>query len=143
MKQLQIACVPANWDKSTITATGLTRNGRAALPRTTTAADLPEPWFSVWRGIVAALESLDPNGWAASFIIADKRYTYPTPPEPVGEQVPEQPQWQDEPVPYIHLTIHRRWDDNTTAEPIELPVESQEAVALFDHLTEDNVPGII
>lgn len=123
MKQLQIACVPANWDKSTITATGLTRNGRAALPKTTTAADLPEPWFSVWRGIVAALESLDPNGWAATFILAEKQYA-----------VPDE---ETEPVPYIHLTIHRRWDDQTTAEPLPLDIPVTEAVPLFDWLTED------
>lgn len=123
MKQLQIACVPANWDKSTITATGLTRNGRAALPRTTTAADLPEPWFSVWRGIVAALESLDPNGWAATFILAEK-------------QCAAQDE-ETEPTPSIHLTIHRRWDDQTTAEPLSLDIEETEAVQLFDWLTED------
>lgn len=123
MKQLQIACVPANWDKSTITATGLTRNGRAALPKTTTAADLPEPWFSVWRGIVAALESLDPNGWAATFILAEKQYA-----------VPDE---EAEPVPYIHLTIHRRWDDQTTAEPLPLDIKETEAVQLFDWLTAD------
>lgn len=123
MKQLQIACVPANWDKSTITATGLTRNGRAALPKTTTAADLPEPWFFVWRGIVAALESLDPNGWAATFILAEKQYTA------LDEET--------EPVSYIHLTIHRRWDDNTTAEPLHLDIQEESAVQLFDWLTED------
>lgn len=125
MKQLQIACVPANWDKSTITATGLTRNGRAALPKTTTAADLPEPWFSVWRGIVAALESLDPNGWAATFILAEKQFIAQE-----GEET--------EPVPSIHLTIHRRWDDQTTAEPLPLDIPETEAVQLFDWLTEDS-----
>ena len=128
MKQLQIACVPANWDKSTITATGLTRNGRAALPKTTTAADLPEPWFSVWRGIVAALESLDPNGWAATFILAEKQFTAQE-----GEET--------EPVPCIHLTIHRRWDDQTTAAPLPLDIQDPAAVQLFDWLTEDETPA--
>lgn len=127
MKQLQIACVPANWDKSTITATGLTRNGRAALPKTTTAADLPEPWFSVWRGIVAALESLDPNGWAATFILAEKQFTAPDE--------------ETEPTPCIHLTIHRRWDDMTTAEPLPLDIPEEAAVQLFDWLTEDENIG--
>lgn len=129
MKQLQIACVPANWDKSTITATGLTRNGRAALPRTTTAADLPEPWFSVWRGIVAALESLDPNGWAATFILAEKQYAAPDE--------------ETEPTPSIHLTIHRRWDDKTTAEPLPLDIQEAAAVQLFDWLTADDAPASI
>lgn len=133
MKQLQIACVPANWDKSTITATGLTRNGRAALPRTTTAADLPEPWFSVWRGIVAALESLDPNGWAASFILAEKQYA--------AQESQEEGEEPSEPTPYIHLTIHRRWDDMTTAEPLPLDIPEEAAVQLFDWLTEDETPA--
>lgn len=129
MKQLQIACVPANWDKSTITATGLTRNGRAALPKTTAAADLPQPWFSVWRGIVAALESLDPNGWAATFILAEKHYA--------AQESQEEGEEPSEPTPSIHLTIHRRWDDQTTAEPLPLDIPEIEAVQLFDWLTED------
>lgn len=129
MKQLQIACVPANWDKSTITATGLTRHGRAALPKTTTAAYLPEPWFSVWRGIVAALESLDPNGWAATFILAEKQYA--------AQESQEEGAEPSELTPSIHLTIHRRWDDQTTAEPLPLDIPETEAVQLFDWLTED------
>lgn len=135
MKQLQIACVPANWDKSTITATGLTRNGRAALPKTTAAADLPQPWFSVWRGIVAALESLDPNGWAATFILAEKHYA--------AQESQEEGEEPSEPTPYIHLTIHRRWDDNTTAEPLPLDIQEAAAVQLFDWLIADDAPASI
>ncbi|MDO5450162.1 MAG: hypothetical protein Q4F30_04635, partial [Akkermansia sp.] len=70
------------------------------------------------------LESLDPNGWAATFILAEKRYA-------------AQEEGQGEPAPCIHLTIHRRWDDQTTAEPLPLDIQEIEAVQLFDWLTAD------
>lgn len=138
MKTIQIACVPENWDNSTITAVGTARNGRAALPKSTVAKDLPEPWLSVWHAIVQELQKLDPNGWAATFILVDKqvRTEYPEPNEGEAEQEPG-----PEPtvVEYIHLTINRRWDDNTTAEPVALGIEDENAVALFGHLTADEV----
>lgn len=136
MKTLQIACVPTNWDKSTITATGLMRNGRAALPKSIVANDLPAEWFAVWRGIVASLQTLDPNGWAASFISVVKEMKYPE----INidpEADPETPVEMPEPVPYLNLTIYRRWDDRTTAEPLTLPIEEPVAVSLFDYLTEN------
>lgn len=133
MKEVQIACVPGNWDNSTITAVGMTRNGRAALPKSTVAKDLPEPWLTVWHAIVQELQKLDPNGWAATFIHVGKvvRYEYPEPNE--GEETMPEPTE----VEYIHMTINRRWDDNTTAEPVLLDIEDENAVALFDHLTQD------
>lgn len=136
MKTIQIACTPENWDKSTITATGMTRNGRAALPKSTVAKDLPEPWLTIWHAIVSELEKLDPNGWAATFILVDKqvRTEYPEPNEDEAEPEPTV-------VEYIHLTINRRWDDNTTAEPVALDIEDENAVALFDWLTEDETPA--
>lgn len=135
MKTIQIACVPANWDNSTITAVGMTRNGRAALPKSTVAKDLPEPWLTVWHTIVKELQKLDPNGWAASFIMVGKqaRYEYP---EPNGSEVEPEPTV----VEYIHLTINRRWDDNTTAEPVALDIEDENVVALFDWLIRDEQP---
>lgn len=118
MKQLQIACVPLDWDASDITAIGLTRNGRRALPITTTARELPEPWLTVWHGLVDALRGVAPGEWAAAFIECERV---------TGESG----------APAISLTIHRRWDDATTAEPLVMQLESPEAVAFFEFLTAD------
>lgn len=122
MKTLQIACVPADWDTSTITAVGLRRNGRQALPVSTTARELPEPWLTVWHGLVDTLRGVAPGEWAATFIEA-QLVTMPA--DATGT----------EPLPAISLTIHRRWDDDTTAAPLQLQLDSPEAVAFFDHLT--------
>lgn len=132
MKTIQIACVPGNWDDSTITAVGMTRNGRPALPKSTVAKDLPEPWLTIWHAIVQQLQQLDPNGWASTFILVDKQTR-------TDEQEPNGGETETEPtvVEYIHLTIHRRWDDNTTAEPVTLDIVDQNALALFDWLTRD------
>lgn len=140
-KQIQIACTPANWDNSTITALGITRNGRPALPKSTPAKDLPEPWLTIWHAIVQQLQKLDPNGWAATFILVDKqtRTEYPEPNEG-GEE--SEPMPEPTVVEYIHLTINRRWDDNTTAEPVALDIEDENAVALFGWLTRDEQPAL-
>ena len=132
MKTIQIACTPENWDNSTITAVGMTRNGRSALPKSTTAKDLPEPWLTIWHAIVQQLQTLDPNGWAATFILVDKQVLTEYP-EPNGSETEPEPTVLE----YIHLTINRRWDDNTTAEPVALDIEDQNAVDLFDWLTAD------
>lgn len=139
MKTIQIACTPANWDNSTITAVGMTRHGRSALPKSTAAKDLPEPWLTVWHTIVQELQKLDPHGWAATFILVDKqvRTEYPEPNEGEPEPGPEPTT-----VEYIHLTINRRWDDNTTAEPVSLDIEDAPAVELFDWLTRDEQPAV-
>lgn len=128
MKTIQIACVPADWDASTITVVGLTRNGRRALPVTRTASELPEPWISIWHGLVETLRGVAPGEWAATFIIG--RYvpeTVTVPDDNTEEQIttPE----------HIELTLHRKWDDNTTAEPVQLTMEQPEAVAFFNYLT--------
>lgn len=138
MKHIQIACVPGDWDKSTVTAVGMTRNGRTTLPKSTIAKDLPEPWLAIWHTIVHELQKLDPNGWAATFIIVDKqiRYEYPEPNEGEGP-IPEPTK-----VEYIHMTINRRWDDNTTAKPVLLDIEDEHTVALFDWLTRDEQPQL-
>ncbi len=122
MKTLQIACVHADWDASTLTAVGLRRNGRQALPVTTTARELPEPWLSVWHGLVDTLRGVAPGEWAASFIEAQ---LVAMPADATGT----------EPQPAISLTIHRRWDDNTTAEPLAMQLEG-EAVSFFEYLTQ-------
>lgn len=145
MKTIQIACTPENWDNSTITAVGMTRNGRSALPKSTTAKELPEPWLTIWHAIVQELQKLDPNGWAATFITVDKQ-ARPEYPEPNGSETELEPGPEPGPEPtvveYIHLTINRRWDDNTTAEPIQLDIEDALAVELFDWLTRDEQPAI-
>lgn len=124
MKTLQIACVPADWDSSTLTAIGLTRNGRQALPITTTAHNLPEPWLSVWHGLVETLRGVAPGEWAATFIEAQL------------VDVPADSTPDAEPEPAVQLTIHRRWDDQTTAELVVMQLEG-EAVEFFEFLTAD------
>lgn len=126
-KEIQIACVPDNWDASKITVTGLKRNGRAALPVTTTAQDLPEPWLAVWRGLVDTLKGVAPGEWAATFITAEL-ITLPLP-----EDAPE----DAEPQTAVALTIHRTWDDKTTAAPVQLTLADPAAVAFFNFLTTD------
>ena len=118
MTIIQIACVPADWDASTITVVGLTRNGRKALPLTRTARELPEPWLACWRGLVDTLRGVAPGEWAATFIMARLVDAEGEAPAVVG------------------LWIHRRWDDGTTAEPVCLSLEQAEAVAFFEFLTE-------
>ncbi|MBR5887309.1 MAG: hypothetical protein IKZ07_03775 [Akkermansia sp.] len=115
METIQIACVPADWDASTITAVGLRRNGRRALPVTITARELPEPWLTVWHGLVDALRGVAPGEWAATFIEC---------------QLAEDENGE----PAVRLVIQRRWDDATTAEPVEL-LMGGEAVAFFEYLT--------
>ena len=111
MTTIQIACVPADWDASTITAVGLIRNGRQALPITRTARELPEPWLTCWHGLVETLRGVAPGEWAATFIQAQSD----------GEAV--------------GLTIHRRWDDATTAAPLKLLLSEPAAVNFFNYLT--------
>lgn len=115
MKTIQIACVPARWDDSTLTVLGLVRNGRRALPVTLTAGELPEPWLTVWHGLVDALRGVAPGEWAATFIEC---------------QLAEDENGE----PAVRLVIQRRWDDATTAEPVEL-LMGGEAVAFFEYLT--------
>ena len=117
MTTIQIACVPSDWDDSTITIVGLTRNGRKALPITHTARELPEPWLTVWHGLVDTLRGIAPGEWAATFIMA--RLVDAAGDTPAA----------------VELTVHRRWDDGTTAEPLSLRLEQPEAVAFFDYLT--------
>lgn len=123
MKKLQIACVPAEWDESTITAVGLRRNGRHALPVSTTARELPEPWLTVWHGLVNTLRGVAPGEWAASFIEAQLDVPADSAPD-AGPQAA------------VRLLIHRRWDDQTTAEPIRMLLAG-DAVTFFNHLTRD------
>lgn len=124
-KEIQIACDPDNWDASKITVTGLKRNGRAALPVTTTAQDLQEPWLTVWRGLVGTLKGVAPGEWAAVFITAELIEL------PIPENAPE----DAEPQPAVALTIHRTWDDKTTADPAKLTMKDTAAVAFFEYLT--------
>lgn len=125
MKKLQIACVPENWNASTITAVGMCRNGRRALPVTTVAAELPQPWLTIWYGMVDTLRGVAPGEWAATYITAE-RVDLPAEHE------------TDVPQAAVQLTIHRRWDDATTAVPVTLTMETAEAINFFDYLTTPN-----
>lgn len=123
MKTIQIACVPADWDASTITAVGMCRNGRRALPVTTVAGELAEPWLTVWHGLVDALRGVAPGEWAATYIACE---------------LVELPAEEDaEPRKAVQLTIHRRWDDMTTCTPVVLMMADTAAVEFFNYLTRD------
>lgn len=128
---LQIACAPDDWDASIITACGLTRGGRALLPQARRAADMPEPWLSVWRSLVEMIRGLDPGGWAATLIIAER-----TERREVTEDGAEGAALAGELLPSICMTIYRQWDDGTTAAPVTLDIEQPEALSLYDFLTD-------
>lgn len=128
-KEMQISCVPNEWDASRITVTGLQRNGRAALPVTMTARDLPPEWLEVWHGLVNTLKGVAPGEWAAVFITAELIDL------PIPEDAPEGTEQQ----PAVELKIRRLWDDKTTAPPLELVMEDAAAVAFFNALTSESV----
>ena len=125
--EMQISCVPDDWDASKITVTGLQRNGRAALPVTMTACDLHPEWLEVWHGLVNTLKGVAPGEWAAVFITAELIEL------PIPEDAPE----GAEPQPAVELKIRRLWDDKTTAPPLELVMEDAAAVAFFHAMTSD------
>lgn len=118
MKKIQIACTPQDWDNSSITALGLTKNGRQCLPHSIKAYTLPEPWLTVWHGLVETLKSVAPGEWAASFITA--------------QLVPGEDEKDA-----VQLTISRRWDDATTDAPLTLTLDAAEAVSFFNYITEN------
>ena len=124
MKAIQIACNPADWDASTITTVGRERQGRRALPESMVARDLPEPWLAVWHGLVDTLRGVAPGEWAATFIEAQL----------VGMPADSPPDAETEPA--VQLTIRRRWDDATTAEPVVMQMPGA-AVEFFEFLTAD------
>lgn len=99
------------------------RNGRRALPVTTVASELPEPWLTVWHGLVDALRGVAPGEWAATYVACE---------------LVEVPAEEDaEPQQAVLLTIHRRWDDMTTAEPGVMAMADAAAVEFFNYLTRD------
>lgn len=129
--QLQITCCPSDWDSSILTAAGITLDdGRTLLPRDITASDLPPDLLAVWHGAVDAISTLDPGGWAATLIIARRGSTTTYAPPAEEGMEPEQIV-----TPHLTLTIHRRWDDGTTAPPIVQTYPDPYMLAFFDHLT--------
>lgn len=127
-EEIQIACVPDEWDASKITVTGLQRNGRAALPVTMTASDLPPELLEVWHGLVNSLKGVAPGEWAAVFITAVLIEL------PIPEDAPE----GAVPQPAVELKIRRLWDDKTTAPPLEFIMDDSAAVAFFNSLTSES-----
>lgn len=122
MKRLQISVRAEEWDESVIFAVGATRNGRQMVPRGLVARELPEPWITVWHGLVDTLRGVAPGEWAATFITAEL-ITLPLPEEAEPEAVPQVG---------VALVVHRRWDDGTTAEPVEMVLPGDAAVGFFD-----------
>lgn len=118
MKTIQISCNSKDWNDSDITIIGLTRNGRKALPLTIKPSELEEPLLSIWDGLVQSLKTIAPNEWAANFIEC-----HLTTNEETNEEA-------------IELTIFRKWDDNTTDEPLTMTMTGA-AVKFFNTLTQD------
>ena len=129
--QLQITCHPADWDTSVINAAGIALpDGRTLLPRDIIARDLPSDLLTIWHGAVASIADLDPGGWAATLIIAKRGITttYADAEEIDAEPVAIH-------TPHLSLTIHRRWDDGTTAPPIDQTYTDMAMLYFFDILT--------
>lgn len=124
MRQLQIAVAVGDWDGSVIYALGREVNGRKLVPSGLVARELPEPWLTVWHGLVDALRGVAPGEWAATFITAELRAV----PLPEGAEPDVEPQME------VALVVHRRWDDGTTAEPVELVLPGDAAVGFFDFI---------
>lgn len=122
MKRLQISVRAEEWDESIIFAVGANRNGRTLVPSGVVARELPEPWLTVWHGLVDELRGVAPGEWAATFITAELTAL----PLPV-DAVPDA-----EPPMAVALVVHRRWDDGTTAEPVEMVLPGDAAVGFFD-----------
>ena len=125
MKKLQIAVKVDDWDGSVLYALGRQLNGRQLVPVGGVARDLPEPWLTVWHGLVEQLRGVAPGEWAATYIEAELT-TLPLPEDAPEDTAPQQA---------VALVVRRRWDDGTTAEPVELVLEAPEAVAFFDIMT--------
>lgn len=119
MKTVKIQCATSNWDASLLIVSGLADlHDRTRLPRTLRPAELPEGRLEQWHELVRAIGGIDPGGWAAQHIEAELRD-------------------EDENSPVVHLTIARRWDDGTTAEPLEMDMGDNLAVDFFGWLTRD------
>lgn len=128
MRQLQIAVKVGDWDGSVLYALGREVNGRTMVPCGLVARELPEPRLSVWHGLVDALRGVAPGEWAATFITAELR-AVPLPEEAVPDVKPDvEPQME------VALLVHRRWDDGTTAEPVEVVLSDAAAVGFFESL---------
>ena len=125
MNEIQIACKSGAWHDSVLYAVGVRRGARVVVPRGVVARDLPERWFAVWCGLVEVLRGVAPGEWAAVYIQAFLRTEVRG-----NEDEPEE-------VPVVQLTVRRRWDDGTTAEPVELTLADPAAVAFFNFLTTD------
>ena len=124
MKQIQIAVKVGDWDGSVLYALGREVNGRKMVPCGLVARELPEPWLSVWHGLVDALRGVAPGEWAATFITA----------ELTALPLPDDAEQEAEPQVGVALVVHRRWDDGTTAEPVELVLHDEAAVGFFSFI---------
>ena len=122
MRRLQIAVRATDWDASVLYAVGAELNGRMVVPRGVVAGELPEPWLTVWHGLVEQLRGVAPGEWAATFITAELT-ALPLPVDAVPDAVPQVG---------VALVVHRRWDDGTTAEPVEMVLPGDAAVGFFD-----------
>lgn len=119
MKTVIIQCDPTNWDESLLIVFGLPMlHDRARLPRSLRPTALPADRLEQWHELARAIGGIDPGGWAAQHIEAELRD-------------------KDVNAPVVHLTIARRWDDGTTAEPMEMDMSDNVALDFFGWLTRD------
>ena len=126
MKKIQVAVKMDDWDGSVLYALGRQLNGRQLVPVGVVARDLPPPWQPVWHGLVEHLRGVAPGEWAATYISAELT-TLPLPADaPEGTEAQRA----------VELMVQRKWDDGTTAEPVELLLASPAAVEFFKYLTQ-------
>lgn len=119
MKTVGIQCATSDWDASLLIIGGLANlHGRTRLPKTLRPTDFPADKLEQWHELVRAIGGIDPGGWAAQHIAAELRD-------------------EDVNAPVVHLTIARRWDDGTTADPLEMDMGDNLALDFFGWLTRD------
>lgn len=65
MKVISIQTTPEDWNKSSITAIGVRKDGWNVSPSVTTivAEDLPEPWLTIWEETVESIREIGEGEW--------------------------------------------------------------------------------
>lgn len=109
MTTLQIITNPADWDKSILQSVGRidSATGRAINPTATqlVAKDLPEPQYSVWRGVVDKLRAAGGGNWNCVNVDASNHI------QVMHSETEDETETTQE---VIILRLSRSWADGTT-----------------------------
>lgn len=132
MKVISIQTTPDDWNKSSITAIGVRKDGWNVSPSVTTivAEDLPEPWLTIWNAMVEYIRGIGGGEWDVTSMSITRIDAYTD--EDTGIVSPAK----------LNSTCILSKGDSTRMESMELP--QTEAVDFFDYWTSseawDNVP---